>query len=69
MSKVTDDRYRLRRDAHNCFSILEAVSGQPVKLGVSDLSELLSSEASEMIKSMNKLDQFRRRYRTILESM
>lgn len=67
--EVTNDRYRLRRDTHNCFSVVEAVSGRPVKLGVSDLSELLSSEASEMIKFMNKLDQFRWRYRTILESI
>ena len=69
MNGATDDRYRLRCDTHNCFSIIEGVSGRPAKLGVSDLWELLLSEASEMIKSMNKLDQFQRRYRTILESM
>lgn len=63
---MTEDRYSLRPDNHNCFSVVDSVTGAPAKLGPYDLAELLSSEANEMLQSLNKLDDCRRRFQAII---
>ena len=64
----TSDRYKLRRDDHNCFGIVDSVTGAPAKLGAYDLAELLSSEAAELLQSLNKLDQYQQRFQAIIAS-
>mgnify|MGYP003147776874 FL=1 len=64
----TSDRYKLRRDDHNCFSIVDVLNEAPARFGSLDLSELLSTEASEMLQSLNQLYQFQRRFHEILEN-
>ncbi len=65
---MTSDRYKLRRDDHNCFSIVDALNEAPARFGNLDLSDLLLMEASEMLQSLNQLDQFQRRFQEILEN-